>query len=228
MNTLRARGVRGFISVSILLLFAFGQVAGLAAETENQNQDVPADVSKIMSDQARYDQMQTRREMLGWHQWAGIAAWGLWLATNLSGEQALHNLRRTNDPLIQYFILTAPQNANPLPNLALATALRDNSRWHSPGSDAHVGLAIATFATYGLAAGLAFFSPDRFEETERGEFDSIFFHKALAFVHLAAMLALPFLAEGPEERGPAGAQAMRAVGWTGFGALTVSVAVFYF
>ena len=164
-----------------------------------------------------------RRSMLSAHQWTGILAWGFWLATNLAGEQALRGLHRRNEDQLNFFLLQNPQQ-----NYLLWQVARDHAEWESGNGDTHRSLATATWALYGMSAALAMLAPSRFEEAEREGIDSIFLHKSLALVHFAAMVALPFVAKRAEHEGPAGARAMQTIGWTGFGALTMSVVVLYF
>jgi len=163
-----------------------------------------------------------RREMLQWHQIAGMATWGLWLATNIEGERALHTLRRKFEPEANYLLLSNPQE-----NLLLYYATLQQSEWESTsGLSTHRNLAYATVSAYALTAALSMLAPSRVRESD--EFDTISAHKLLALVHLAAIASLPTLGRQIERGGPAAAQRMKNVGWAGFGALTMSIAVFYF
>lgn len=163
-----------------------------------------------------------RHDMLQWHQISGMAAWGLWLATNLKGEEAIRSLRRTQEPAANLLLL-----ANPEQNWPLYQLIMDRSEWKAKrGGGAHRSLAGLTVGAYALTAGLALLSPPRARETE--EFDSVSAHKLLALVHFAALASMPALGKKIEHKGPAAARRMQQVGWAGFGTLTVAVAVFYF
>ncbi len=176
-------------------------------------------VSSIRADE---EDLSTRREMLQWHQVAGLATWGLWLATNLKGEQAIHSLRRTGEPVANAVLLANPQN-----NWPLYYAILNQSEWEAKrGGDTHRTLAGLTAAAYATTAALALFSPSRPAESD--SFDSITAHKWLAVLHFAALASLPVIGSRIERRGPAAAHEMQRVGWAGFGALTVAVGVFYF
>ncbi|MGJ4747274.1 hypothetical protein ACQV5M_13015 [Leptospira sp. SA-E8] len=173
--------------------------------------------------QKEKERLELRRSLLDWHQGLGLLTWGFWLATNLAGEQALSNLKREYEPYANYLLITDPQR-----NLLLYTALMKSSPWDSESSgSAHAALAGTTFTLYALTAGLAFFSPSKTLEREPG-LSTIFTHKAMIWIHLPAMLALPFIGERISKEGPSAANEMRAVGWAGFGAFSVSIAVFYF
>ncbi len=169
------------------------------------------------------DTLETRRSLLTWHQGLGLLTWGFWLATNIAGEQALSNLHKEYEPLANLLLASNPQQ-NQLAYLFLMNA----SPWDAdPGGTAHKSLAGATFSLYALTAGLAFFSPSKTLEREPG-LSTIFTHKALIWIHLPAMLALPFIGQQIPKDGHPAANTMRAVGWTGFTAFTISIAVFYF
>lgn len=163
-----------------------------------------------------------RHDMLQYHQMAGIATWGLWLATNLKGEEAIHSLRRTAEPVANALLLANPQQNGPLYYLIM-----QNSQWKAKrGGSAHRSLASLTVGAYALTAGLSLFSPARARET--GEFDSVSAHKLLALVHFAALASMPMLGKKIEHKGPAAARTMQNVGWAGFGTLSVAAVVFYF
>jgi uncharacterized membrane protein len=163
-----------------------------------------------------------RHDMLQWHQISGMAAWGLWLATNLKGEEAIRSLRRTQEPAANLVLLSNPEQNWPLYRLMM-----DRSEWKAKrGGGAHRALAGLTVGAYALTAGLALLSPSRARETD--EFDSVSAHKLLALVHFAALASMPALGKKIEHKGPGAARRMQQVGWAGFGTLTVAVAVFYF
>ncbi|TGM98805.1 hypothetical protein [Leptospira dzoumogneensis] len=173
--------------------------------------------------QKEKERVELRRSLLDWHQGLGLATWMFWLATNIVGEQALSNLKREYEPYANYLLISDPQK-----NLILYTALMKASPWDSESSGSmHSALAGTTFALYTITAGLAFFSPSKSLEREPG-LSTIFTHKAMIWIHLPAMLALPFIGERISKEGPSAANEMRAVGWAGFGAFSVSIAVFYF
>ena len=175
------------------------------------------------SEQERWQSMQTRRAMLQRHQWAGLLTWGLWLATNLEGERIASSHARVGEQSMQYLWLSDPQTYTPLYLL-----YRENAEWHTTrSSNTHRSLAAATSIMYLLTASQAIFAPAAYQETSHTGLDSIWWHKLFAFIHFGALLALPAIA-GQAEEGPAGVQRMRTIGWTGFGALTFSLAVVYF
>ncbi|GBF37565.1 hypothetical protein [Leptospira johnsonii] len=186
-------------------------------ETSTLNNSESKDLQK------EKERLQVRRSLLDWHQGLGLLTWGFWLATNIVGEQALSNLKREYEPYANYLLISDPQK-----NLFLYTALMKSSPWDSESSGSmHSALAGTTFTLYALTAGLAFFSPSKTLEREPG-LSTIFTHKAMIWIHLPAMLALPFIGERISKEGPSAANEMRAIGWAGFGAFSVSIAVFYF
>ncbi|MBU43748.1 MAG: hypothetical protein CMN76_11050 [Spirochaetaceae bacterium] len=201
----------------------------------------------VLRAQPTRDSLQRRREYLDLHQIMGMTTLGLWLATNLAGEEANESLYSSADENARMLLLANPQYANdpvyflaiqepgprsfaaeyflsrdPANNLGLYLALKSQEEWRSRKSgNLHRSLAYATFASYAITAGLAYFAPERIQSTEPG-IDSIFFHKAMIPFHLAAMLMLPRLGEQIEHRGPAAAEEMEHVGWAGFGALSIA------
>jgi hypothetical protein len=207
-----------------------------------------ADLSGWYSGEKKY--AGTRKNILRAHQVAGMTTWLLWLATNLEGEKAYKKLKPDMElPALLFY------SQNPATNLPLALAMkydnpalllmnggqnnisgqlplyylvRENSEWKAEGGSPHKSLGMATAGMYAVTASLALLAPSRFKEAESEGFDSIFFHKGLAVLHLAAMLALPSLGEKIEHQGPAAAQGMRSVGWAGFSALTLAFGVVYF
>ena len=205
-----------------------------------------ASVSPVHAEQSR-DSLARRREFLNWHQIMGMTTLGLWLATNLAGDEANESLYSTADEQARFLLLANPQyssdplyyaaiqqpgprsfaaeyylSRDPANNLGLYLAMKSNEEWKSRKSgNLHKTLAYATFASYALTAGLAYFAPERIESNEPG-IDSIFFHKAMIPFHLAAMLMLPKLGEEIEHRGPGAAEDMEHVGWAGFGALSIA------
>lgn len=217
-------------SVCLLLLLHLGIVhtalrAQTVTETADENPTVePAYTdSDLYSDEETLERMQTRRSMLEWHQLAGFVTWGLWLATNLEGERIAGSHRRVGEDSMRLLWLSDPDRYTPLYLLYQENAERHTTK----SSSTHIGLAAATGVAYAITASLALFAPSVYDAAEHDGFDSIWWHKALAFIHLAAMIALPALAHRAEE-GPEGVQTMRNVGWTGFGALSMSIAVLYF
>jgi hypothetical protein len=99
--------------------------------------------------------------------------------------------------------------------------------WHGP-------LAEATIIGYAATGLLAILSPPPLVRRP-GEHDTIFFHKILAFVHAAGMIALPFLANGiarrhlrggirtPEQIDLAKARAHQITAYITFAAFTASI-----
>lgn len=200
----------------------------------------------LAAEQSRED-LQLRRTMLDWHQIMGITTMGLWLATNLAGEEANDHLYSTADEQARFLLLTNPQYSNdplyyfmlqdpgprsitaeyflsldPARNAPAYFAMKSAEEWRSRKSgDRHKALAYATFTSYAITASLSFFAPSRIESTEPG-FDSIFFHKAMIPIHLAAMLMMPKLGKDIEHYGPSAAERMEQAGWTGFGALSIA------
>ncbi len=193
------------------------------------------------------ESLETRRDYLDLHQVMGMTTLGLWLATNLVGDEAKESLYSTADEQARYLLLANPSyssdplyylaiqqpgprsfaaeyflSRDPANNAALYLALKSREQWKSRKSGSmHRNLAYATFASYAITAGLAYFAPEGIKSDEPG-IDSIFFHKAMIPFHLAAMLMLPRLGEEIEHRGPSAAEDMEHVGWAGFGALSIA------
>lgn len=191
--------------------------------------------------------LETRREFLNTHQIMGLTTLGLWLATNLVGDEAKESLYSSADEQARFLLLANPGYSNdplyylaiqepgprsftaeyflsrdPTNNAALYLALKSQEEWKSRKSaNMHRTLAYATFASYAITAGLAYFAPEGVKSDEPG-IDSIFFHKAMIPFHLAAMFMLPKLGEEIEHRGPSAAEDMEHVGWAGFGALSIA------
>ncbi|EPG75614.1 hypothetical protein LEP1GSC058_2303 [Leptospira fainei serovar Hurstbridge str. BUT 6] len=169
------------------------------------------------------DRLELRRSFLNWHQGLGLLTWGFWLATNLAGERALSHLHREYQPFADFVLLSNPQQ-----NLLAYNLILNASPWTGdPGGNTHKSLAGTTFTLYALSAGLAFLAPSNTLAREPG-LTTIFTHKAMIWIHLPAMLALPFLGQEVPKNGPGAAHRMEAVGWTGFAAFTISIATFYF
>lgn len=169
------------------------------------------------------DRLELRRSFLNWHQGLGLLTWGFWLATNLAGERALSHLHREYQPFADFVLLSNPQQ-----NLAAYNLILNASPWTGdPGGNTHKSLAGTTFTLYALTAGLAFLAPSNTLVREPG-LTTIFTHKAMIWIHLPAMLALPFLGQEIPKGGPGAAHRMEVVGWTGFAAFTISIATFYF
>ncbi len=191
-----------------------------------------------------------RRKMLRAHQVTGLLTWGLWLATNLAGEKALDSLKPETDLPAMFYLAQDPTNNLPMygalkynnPSLLLLSndqayinrmlpmyyLITDNAEWESENGSQHKSLAAATIGMYALTASLGLFSPPRFEETHTEGVDSIFLHKGLALVHLAAMLSMGPLGEQIEHGGPSAARKMQNAGWGGFTALSAAIVVVYF
>ncbi|PJZ69458.1 hypothetical protein CH373_15290 [Leptospira perolatii] len=173
--------------------------------------------------QMERERIQTRRSMLTWHQGLGMLTWTFWLAANLSGENALRHLKREYEPFANYLLLS-----NPNQNALAYSLLIHASPWDSetPGS-IHKSLAYTAFGLYLTTATMAIFAPTRPLEREPG-LTTIFTHRAMILIHLPAMLSLPFIGMDIAKEGPSAAHRMQAVGWAGWGALSVAIAVFYF
>ncbi|TGJ99741.1 hypothetical protein EHO59_15100 [Leptospira semungkisensis] len=187
---------------------------------------VPIGIKSTEDRQKEKESLETRRSLLNWHQGLGLLTWGFWLATNLAGERSLSHLHKEYQPFADYLLIQDPHNTHN--SYTAYTLLMNASPWDGdPGGSTHKSLAGTTFTLYALTAGLAFFSPSKKLEREPG-LSTIFTHKALIWVHLPAMLALPFIGEQIPKHGPSAAHTMEAVGWTGFAAFTMSIAVFYF
>jgi hypothetical protein len=104
--------------------------------------------------------------------------------------------------------------------------------WHGP-------LAVATIIGYSATALLAILSPPPLVRRS-GEHDTIFWHKLLAFVHAAGMIALPFLANsivsrsrfngirGPERFNDARARAHQITAYITYTAFTASIITIFF
>ncbi|EPG67209.1 hypothetical protein [Leptospira wolffii] len=234
-------------SLSILILFLFS--SPLLAQNSNPFGSFPGNSSHpLVPDYSNYspsfysqestpvriapdaeerkkerETIETRRTLLNWHQGLGLLTWGFWLATNLAGEKSLSHLHKEYEPFATFFLAQNPQQ-----NLPVYTYLMQVSPWDGdPGGSTHKSLAGTTFTLYALTAGLAFFSPSKSFEREEG-LSTIFTHKAMIWIHLPAMLALPFIGQQIPKDGHSAADTMRTVGWAGFSAFTVSIAVFYF
>ena len=104
--------------------------------------------------------------------------------------------------------------------------------WHSP-------LADATIIGYGATALLAILSPPPLIRRS-GEHDTVFWHKLLAYVHAAGMIALPILANnivsrsrfngvrGPERFNDARARAHQVTAYITYAAFTASIITIFF
>lgn len=104
--------------------------------------------------------------------------------------------------------------------------------WHSP-------LADATIIGYSATALLAILSPPPLIRRS-GEYDTVFWHKLLAFVHAVGMIALPILANnifsrsrfngirGPERFNQARARAHQITAYVTYTAFTASIITIFF
>lgn len=169
------------------------------------------------------NQIERRRSFLEWHQLTGFATWGLWLATNLAGEKAKDSYKKEYEPIANVVLL-----ANPNQNALLYYGIMQVSPYDSKGGATHGSLAGATFLMYSITAGLAFFSPSKLQSDREEGWTTIFTHKAAIFVHLPSMLALASLGSQVQKGGPHVINEMQTIGWVGFGALSLSIATFYF
>jgi hypothetical protein len=173
------------------------------------------------------ESLNSRRTYLNWHQGLGLAAWGSWLATNIAGEakynedKNFYKLRDTLPSQILTSYLIEPSNDK----LLLYTITKN---YHEEGTSEHGKLAYLTVGLYSASAYLAFMAPGKIDDTRTEGWSTIFTHKAMIFVHLPAMLALPSLGQKLEHGSAQDLENMRNVGWLGFSALTISIASFYF
>jgi hypothetical protein len=181
------------------------------------------------------------------HRAAGLTTRALWFTTNLAGENAMRNLKPEMDgsalflyaanpgqnmPLYlamradnpYYLLLNGNNNTLIQEQYMLYRYFRDHSEWESSGGSTHVALGVATIAAYTATAILGYTMPDDdYKSTnQNGGVDSVFLHRNLAFVHMAALVALPLLGESIEKGGPEQARRKQNVAWAGF--LTLSVA----
>lgn len=173
------------------------------------------------------ESLNSRRTYLNWHQGLGLAAWGSWLATNLAGEakynedKFFYKLRDTLPSQILTSYLIEPSNDK----LLLYTITKN---YHEEGTSEHGKLAYLTVGLYSASAYFAFMAPGKIDDTRTEGWSTIFTHKAMIFVHLPAMLALPSLGQKLEHGTAQDLENMRNVGWLGFSAFTISIASFYF
>jgi hypothetical protein len=95
--------------------------------------------------------------------------------------------------------------------------------------DLHEGLAGAVNVTYFTTAGLSLFAPPGMLDERKG-INSIKVHRALAVVHLSAMIATNILADGIEddERGSSTRALHRAAAYTAFGSYAAAMIVIKF
>ena len=109
---------------------------------------------------------------------------------------------------------------------------RQFRRWHSP-------LAEATIIGYSATGLLAILAPPPLVR-RAGEHDTVFWHKLLAWVHAAGMIALPILANnivhrsryngirGPEQFNQARARAHQIAAYITYSAFTASIITIFF
>lgn len=148
--------------------------------------------------QVTKESLKKRRNLLEWHQLAGLTTLAIWLATNLEGDKASETLYRKSDQFAQTLLLNNPQYAvndpmylvamsplnrhsiaadyfllkDPTNNAGLYLALKANEEWETKHSAAmHKNLAMATFGMYAITASLAFFSPSKIESESENEDD---------------------------------------------------------
>jgi hypothetical protein len=173
--------------------------------------------------------IKRRRNMLDWHQIAGIATWFSWLATNIAGENAAKNYHREFEPYARAMLILNPTQ-NSTQSFMLYQYIMNVSPWDTSDSQRrqHSELAYTTFTLYAVTASLAFLSPSSVNLEREPGWSTIFTHKAMIFIHLPAMLALPVLGADTKTGGPASVHRMQEVGWTGFSALSVAMFAFYF
>lgn len=174
------------------------------------------------------DYLKKRRSYLEWHQALGLATWVSWLATNMAGEveyKEKYSLYKLYNRLPNYILssyLLEPSN-----DKLLLYALSKQSYEEPTGN--HGKLGFLTFTLYSATAILSFMAPKKIDTGPQKGWSTIFSHKAMIFIHLPCMLALPYLGEkAVHDASAQGLTDMRNVGWLGFGALSLSIATFYF
>lgn len=166
-----------------------------------------------------------RRSYLNWHQGLGLATWVSWLATNLAGEAAykedykFYKLRDTLPNQILAAYAVEPTNDK----LFIYYAVKN---FEEKGGSTHGQLGYLTFGLYTASAAFAFLSPAKTDNSPEEGWNTIWTHKSMIFIHLPAMLALPYI--GANMHTAKDVDNMRAIGWIGFSALSVSIATFYF
>ncbi|WP_207763500.1 hypothetical protein [Leptospira meyeri] len=177
--------------ISVILFIGFFSFSTTFAQSIPllQNNDKP---------RATKESLKKRRNLLEWHQIAGLTTLALWLATNLEGDKASETLYRKSDQYAQSLLLANPQYAtndpmyliamsplnrhsiaadyfllkDPTSNAGLYLALKANEEWETRHSAAmHKNLAMATFSMYVITASLAFFSPSKIESESENEED---------------------------------------------------------
>jgi len=87
--------------------------------------------------------------------------------------------------------------------------------------DLHENLAVLVNATYFTTAGLSLFTPPKMLSEGKG-YSNMKLHKALAVIHLSAMIATNVLVEAAEDN-PDFRSYHRAAAFTAFGAYTLSI-----
>lgn len=173
--------------------------------------------------------IKLRRKMLEWHQVTGFLTWFSWLATNVAGERAEKSYHKEFEPYARAMLVLNPMNDTSQSYLLYQFILHV-SPWDSSDSQhrEHVQLAYTTVSLYAVTAGLAFLSPTPVNLDREPGWSTIFTHKSMILIHLPSMLALPFLGAKIHQGGPEAVQRMQYVGWTGFSALSIAIATFYF
>jgi hypothetical protein len=145
------------------------------------------------------------------------------LALNPETNLPLALAMRFDNP---YLLLLNNNNNADLPEKYLTYRyFRDHSEWESSKGNTHVALGLTTLAAYTTTAILGVTMPDDGvlnEKGEGGKVDSVFLHKSLALVHLAAIASLPILGHSLEEKGPQQGRVKQNVAWAGF--VTLSIA----
>ncbi|MBP7284059.1 MAG: hypothetical protein KBA66_20920 [Leptospiraceae bacterium] len=166
-----------------------------------------------------------RRTYLNWHQGLGLATWVSWLATNLAGEEEyrekykFYQLRDNLPNQLLAYYAVEPSNDK----LLLYYVVKNfEEKEHST----HGQLGYLTFGLYTASAAFAFLSPAKIDNSPEEGWNTIWTHKSMIFIHLPAMLALPYI--GANMHTAKDVDNMRAIGWIGFSALSVSIATFYF
>lgn len=214
--------------------------------------EVPAESEQPLPDVYKSQEKESdglsRKSQIKLHRIAGLTTLALWFATNLAGEEALEHLEPDMDQSSILAYGLNPSNNLPLflamrmdqPALLLWNStsnqdlaekymiyksFRDSAEWESSAGSTHLTLAGATLAAYTVTAVLALTADDdgmSHTASSDGGVDSVFLHRNLAWVHLAALVAMPILGHSLEENGPENGRIKQNVAWAGF--LTLSVA----
>ncbi len=208
------------------------------SEDNNFNEAEPYE--SLILDSANTDEERTARRLLPEDMsWMEKFLWGVH-GIFRSGE--LTPQKRKSELVLRREMLTWHQRlgvttwflmgATVLAGQLTLNGNRKYRNWHGP-------LADATIIGYSATALLAVLSPPPLIRRS-GEHDTIFWHKLLAFVHAAGMIALPILANnivsrsrfngvrGPEKFNDARARAHQITAYITYTAFTASIITIFF